>query len=129
MIFILFLLLLIAVFNLGEYRRNKTTAYRNHDFFRTDNREAMELRQKCCQDALKDVCQWLDKDGEVAVFDATNSTQERRKKIYKHFVEDMGYKLFFVESICDDPSIIEQNIMVGFSYYCSFKVSMIILIL
>ncbi|XP_063704058.1 6-phosphofructo-2-kinase/fructose-2,6-bisphosphatase [Culicoides brevitarsis] len=99
------------VFNLGEYRRKETTAYRNHDFFRSDNREAMELRQKCCQDALKDVCQWLDKDGEVAVFDATNSTQERRRRIYKHIVEEMGYKLFFVESICDDPSIIEQNIM------------------
>jgi len=25
----------------------------------------------------------------------------------------MGYKLFFVESVCDDPSIIEQNIMVS----------------
>lgn len=27
-------------------------------------------------------------------------------------VDKMGYKLFFVESICDDPRIIEQNIMV-----------------
>uniref|UniRef100_A0A336LQ47 CSON000404 protein n=1 Tax=Culicoides sonorensis TaxID=179676 RepID=A0A336LQ47_CULSO len=99
------------VFNLGEYRRKETTAYRNHDFFRTDNRAAMELRQKCCQDALKDVCQWLEADGEVAVFDATNSSLERRKKIHKYIVEDLGYKLFFVESICDDPSIIEQNIM------------------
>lgn len=23
----------------------------------------------------------------------------------------MGYKLFFVESVCDDPSIVEQNIL------------------
>lgn len=28
-------------------------------------------------------------------------------------VDKMGYKLFFVESVCDDPSIVEQNIMVG----------------
>jgi len=27
-------------------------------------------------------------------------------------VKKMGYKLFFVESVCDDPSIVEQNIMV-----------------
>lgn len=27
-------------------------------------------------------------------------------------VEKMNYKLFFVESVCDDPEIIEQNIMV-----------------
>lgn len=109
------------MFNLGEYRRKETTAYRNHDFFRTDNREAMELRQKVCQDALKDVCQWLEKDGEVAVFDATNSTQERRKRIHKHIVEEMGYKLFFVESICDDPSIIEQNIMVRINFCVGIK--------
>lgn len=30
-------------------------------------------------------------------------------------VNKMGFKLFFVESVCDDPQIIEQNIMV--SYY------------
>lgn len=108
----MFIFISFAVFNLGEYRRKETLAYRNHDFFRTDNREAMELRQKCCQDALKDVVQFLESGGEVAVFDATNSTQERRKRIHKYIVEEMGYKLFFVESICDDPSIIEQNIMV-----------------
>lgn len=47
------------------------------------------------------------------VFDATNSTAERRKMIYDIVVEKWGYKLFFVESICDDPLIIEQNIMVS----------------
>lgn len=28
-------------------------------------------------------------------------------------VDKMGFKLFFVESVCDDPQIIEQNIMVS----------------
>lgn len=46
------------------------------------------------------------------VFDATNSTAERRKMIHDIVVDKWGYKLFFVESICDDPLIIEQNIMV-----------------
>lgn len=46
------------------------------------------------------------------VFDATNSTAERRKMIHDLVVNKWGYKLFFVESICDDPKIIEQNIMV-----------------
>lgn len=31
--------------------------------------------------------------------------------IHEMVVDKMGYKLFFVESVCDDPSIIEQNIM------------------
>ncbi|XP_063624430.1 6-phosphofructo-2-kinase/fructose-2,6-bisphosphatase isoform X4 [Cydia splendana] len=99
------------VFNLGEYRRHATTAYTSHEFFRADNKEAMAIRQQCALDALKDVCEWLVKGGEVAVFDATNSTRERRRMIRDIVVHEMGFKLFFVESICDDPRIIEQNIM------------------
>lgn len=48
----------------------------------------------------------------MQVFDATNSTMERRRMIRDIVVNKMGFKLFFVESICDDPRIIEQNIMV-----------------
>lgn len=45
------------------------------------------------------------------MFDATNSTMERRRMIRDIVVHKKGFKLFFVESICDDPTIIEQNIM------------------
>ncbi|XP_076035766.1 6-phosphofructo-2-kinase/fructose-2,6-biphosphatase isoform X3 [Oratosquilla oratoria] len=98
------------VFNLGEYRRRATEMYKNHNFFRADNEEAMALRQRCALDALEDVCSWLDEGGEVAVFDATNTSESRRRLIYNIIVEKMQYKLFYVESICDDPSIIESNI-------------------
>jgi len=47
------------------------------------------------------------------VFDATNSTWDRRQMIKEIVVNKMGFKLFFVESVCDDPQIIEQNIMVS----------------
>ncbi|XP_054285681.1 6-phosphofructo-2-kinase/fructose-2,6-bisphosphatase-like isoform X5 [Macrosteles quadrilineatus] len=99
------------VFNLGEYRRHATTAYKSHEFFRQDNEEAMAIRTQCAINALSDVCTWLENGGEVAVFDATNSTIERRQMIHNIVVKKMGYKLFFVESVCDDPSIIETNIM------------------
>lgn len=71
----------------------------------------MAIRAQCAVEALEDVCQWLETGGEVAVFDATNSTTERRQVIYDMVVGKMGFKLFFVESVCDDPKIIEQNIM------------------
>lgn len=98
------------VFNVGEYRRQATAAYKNHDFFRVDNLEAQAIRNKCAQDALEDMNKWLDEEGQVAVYDATNTTKSRRKFIYDIVVGKCGYKLFFVESICDDPSIIEANV-------------------
>ncbi|XP_076369704.1 6-phosphofructo-2-kinase/fructose-2,6-biphosphatase isoform X2 [Tachypleus tridentatus] len=99
------------VFNVGEYRRQATEAYRNHDFFRPDNKEAMAIRNKCAMDALEDMCKWLEDNGEVAVYDATNTSFERRRLIQHIVCEKFGFKLFFVESICDDPSIVEANVM------------------
>lgn len=99
------------VFNLGEYRRCATTAYKSHEFFRADNEEAMAIRNRCANQALHDSCEWLLSGlGSVAVFDATNSTLDRRQLIHDIVVREHNFKLFFVESICDDPQIIEQNI-------------------
>ncbi|XP_034119677.1 6-phosphofructo-2-kinase/fructose-2,6-bisphosphatase 1 isoform X2 [Drosophila albomicans] len=100
------------VFNLGEYRRHATTAYKSHEFFRADNEEAMAIRNRCANQALHDSCEWLLSGlGSIAVFDATNSTHDRRQLIYDIVVKQHGFRLFFVESICDDPQIIEQNIL------------------
>lgn len=55
------------VYNLGEYRRNATTAYKSHEFFRPDNQEAMAIRTECALRALEDACKWLQEKGEVAV--------------------------------------------------------------
>lgn len=44
------------------------------------------------------------------VFDATNTTRDRRRMIHSIVVEKMGYKLLFVESICNDPKIIQATI-------------------
>lgn len=46
----------------------------------------------------------------MVVFDATNTTRERRKLLHDKVVLEKGYKLFFIESICDDESIIDSNI-------------------
>jgi len=72
----------------------------------------MDIRTACAMHALEDVVQWLEfGGGEVAVFDATNSTYERRKLIEDIVVKQKKFKLFFVESICDDPTLIESNIL------------------
>lgn len=98
------------VFSVGEYRRNATEAYKNHEFFDPNNKEAMAIRGKCALDALEDMCKWLEQGGEVAVYDATNAAFERRKLIHDIICKKFGCKLFFVESVCDDPNIIEANL-------------------
>ena len=42
--------------------------------------------------------------------------------IHDIVVKKMGFKLFFVESVCDDPQIVEQNIRVCINYiYVNFN--------
>jgi len=99
------------VFNVGEYRRQATTLYRNHDFFRAQNQEAMALRLAVADAAMKDTLQWLEREGDVAIFDATNSTRERRQMVYHTVVQQKGFKCLFLESICDNKDVIETNIL------------------
>ncbi|KAK7127876.1 hypothetical protein R3I93_020454 [Phoxinus phoxinus] len=99
------------VFNLGVYRRDAVKAYKSYDFFRHDNEEAMKIRKQCALVALQDVKTYFNEEGgQIAVFDATNTTRERRDLIL-HFVQENAFKVFFVESVCDDPEVIAANIL------------------
>ncbi|XP_075705683.1 6-phosphofructo-2-kinase/fructose-2,6-bisphosphatase 1 isoform X3 [Rhinoderma darwinii] len=98
------------VFNVGQYRREAVQTYKNYEFFRSDNQEAMKIRKQCALNALRDVHTYLTREeGHVAVFDATNTTRERRSIILQ-FAKERGFKVFFIESMCDDPDIIAENI-------------------
>ncbi|XP_030789470.1 6-phosphofructo-2-kinase/fructose-2,6-bisphosphatase 1 isoform X2 [Rhinopithecus roxellana] len=100
---------LLSVFNLGQYRR-EAVSYKNYEFFLPDNMEALQIRKQCALAALKDVHNYLSREeGHVAVFDATNTTRERRSLILQ-FAKEHGYKVFFIESICNDPGVIAENI-------------------
>jgi len=99
------------VFNVGSYRREQLGAKKEHSFFDPDNRQAREARRKVALAALDDTIRWLkEEDGEVAVFDATNTTRARRQDL-RTACEEAGVKITFVETICEDPAIIEDNIL------------------
>ena len=66
----------------------------------------------CAQNALEDMCNHLQNQGEVAIFDATNTTRERRRIIYNYCTEVCCFRVFFVESICDSPEVIQANVRV-----------------
>ena len=46
----------------------------------------------------------------VAIYDATNSSKERRQLIYSECTK-AGVKVFFVENTCDDEDIVMKNIL------------------
>ncbi|CAF2600602.1 unnamed protein product [Rotaria sp. Silwood2] len=98
------------LFNVGDYRREAVKVYSGKKFFDPNNAEAVAIRKQCAQNALEDMCNFLQNEGEVAIFDATNTTCERRRIIYNYCTEMCCFRVFFVEPICDLPEIIEANI-------------------
>lgn len=97
------------VFNVGGYRRQQVGERMTHAFFDPDNAEARAARLEVALRALEDMCAWLARDGEVAVYDATNSTRERRRLIAERCAA-AGIDLVFIETICETPALIEEAI-------------------
>lgn len=127
------------VFNVGNTRRKdklnagpetqplpdsstptETRSPQQHDasFFNPDNKDSTALREKWAMDTLDQLLDYVIKGtGSVGIFDATNSTKTRRRRILKKIQERSNgeLKVLFLESICSDPSIIESNIRLKLS--------------
>jgi broad specificity phosphatase PhoE/predicted kinase len=97
------------VFNVGNYRRERLGAQQPADFFDPTNPEGVEARRQMAQAALDDMLGWLEREGEVGIYDATNSTRERRAWV-RAACEAHGCRVLFVESVCDDPDVLEHNV-------------------
>jgi broad specificity phosphatase PhoE/predicted kinase len=98
-----------GVFNVGEYRRARVGARVPHSFFDPDNPQGEEARRLAAMAALEDMVAWLTDDGQVAIYDATNTTRARRAMVRTR-CERAGFQALFIEIRCDDPHIIEANI-------------------
>ncbi|XP_040576909.1 6-phosphofructo-2-kinase/fructose-2,6-bisphosphatase 1 [Lepeophtheirus salmonis] len=104
------------VFNVGQYRRKATDQYRNSDFFSPTNEAAMTMRENVAKGALRDALRWLYSLGDAVIFDATNSTVERRKWVYEMAMSyslddsDNEIKVIFLESVCNDPKVIDSTV-------------------
>ncbi|KAF4315685.1 hypothetical protein BBO99_00005994 [Phytophthora kernoviae] len=108
------------VFNVGQLRRAKSAGMQDHTFFDPNNARAKEERELLALESLKQVQRWFAgengaKGGDVAVFDATNTTKKRRKVLRDTFDAFAAeYKtsvhVVFVESICTSEAVITANI-------------------
>lgn len=97
------------VFNVGGYRREHLGSDKSHAFFDFDNAENRRARDAVAQRALDDALAWLADSGEIAIYDATNITADRRNML-RDGCEAAGVKIVFIETVCEDPAIIEANI-------------------
>ena len=102
------------VFNAGDYRRNineDQAKKPKHNFFDPNNACAKAIREQCMEDALEDAINWLKSgNGDVAIFDATNTTRERRHNVFTRIVIQNHLKCIFLESICTSDEIVESNV-------------------
>jgi len=108
----------VKFFNVGNYRRlcaQDTVGKASESFFDPSNAEASKRRELFALLALIELESFLKNGGQVAILDGTNSTRERRSLIRNFFDREpnskMNLKTIFIESICNDEKIIEQNIL------------------
>ncbi len=97
------------VYNVGSYRRQRLGAHQPVNFFDPENPEGSSARLHMAVAALDDLVNFLDEGGRVAIYDATNSTLSRQKLIASRCQQE-GFDLMWVELVCDDEKIIEENI-------------------
>jgi predicted kinase len=95
--------------NVGDYRRARAGAKQPAGYFAPDNAATRGEREGFAMAALDDLLDWFEKGGEVGIYDATNAERCRRD-IIRQRCAAAGVHHLFVETICDDPRIMDANI-------------------
>lgn len=73
------------------------------------NKDTADLRLKIANACLDDMIHWFAAGGQCGILDGSNTTEERRRDLVERFkAVDVHY--MFIESICDNPVIIDSNI-------------------
>jgi broad specificity phosphatase PhoE/predicted kinase len=97
------------VFNVGSYRRARLGSHQHHSFFDPRNEPGQAARRDVALAALGDMLEFLRGGGDIAIYDATNTTRERRALVHARCAGE-GFEVVYVESICNDPVLVEANI-------------------
>ncbi|WFC99821.1 Fructose-2,6-bisphosphatase [Malassezia yamatoensis] len=115
----------VKVFNVGQMRRAKARMRQEKTgvkedqtaaFFDSHNAAGQKQRNELASECLEQLITWLrDREGNVGIHDATNTTKERRKQIAQRVAQEPGLRLVFLESLCTDQAVIAENIEVKIS--------------
>lgn len=93
---------------LGSKQHHVDFMDQSANFFDPNNARAAQIREEVAMATLDDLLDYiLDQGGSVGIFDATNSTLDRRKLIMERVRERAGPELgvLFLESLCIDENV------------------------
>ena len=107
----------VRLFNAGNKRRTLGLAGAAASFFDASNKDAAQQRELMAMETLDELLQWLEHAPHgcaVGIFDATNTTVARRRAVIARCaaaekVSATPMRLVFVESVCNDESILRQS--------------------
>jgi 6-phosphofructo-2-kinase/fructose-2,6-biphosphatase 4 len=102
----------VRVFHLGDYRR-KVLGARTvpEDYFSPRAADQTRcLRAEVLDTCRADLLNFFDKEnGQVGIYDAVNPTSQTRRE-WKETFDKHDIQTIFIESLCDNQEIIEQNV-------------------
>ncbi|KAI0974869.1 6-phosphofructo-2-kinase-domain-containing protein [Xylaria arbuscula] len=86
-------------------------------FFDPKNSQAFKLREAMAIDTLDELLDYLlTGGGSIGILDATNSTIERRQRIFDHIkAREPKLGILFIESVCKNPELLEANMRLKLS--------------
>ncbi|KAK3111136.1 hypothetical protein LTR53_006033 [Teratosphaeriaceae sp. CCFEE 6253] len=101
------------IFHLGDYRRahvGPNGEVPEDYFFVNASTSSVLLRNKILKKCREDIFRFLNhENGQIAIYDAVNPLATGRRALAKEF-EKQGVHTLFVESVCTDERIIEENV-------------------
>lgn len=101
------------VFNVGNHRRTMETGVQDSKYFDPDSASAVSRREELAMQVCDEMLRWTTElAGRFAVFDATNTTRQRRAAVANRIGHQSGVGIVFIESSCDDVAVLEANISV-----------------
>jgi len=99
----------VKIFNNGDLRRKMVSNNSSiAEFYDPDNREGVAIREKIAEINLQNAKIFLNSGGDVAIFDATNASLERRDKV-QAILND--HQILFIECINNDEEILNASIL------------------
>lgn len=92
-------------FNLDD--PNTAQVDQSANFFNPKNAEASRIREQLAIDTLDELLDYLlVGGGAVGILDATNSTLERRQRLFDHIkAREPQLGILFIESVCQNPDV------------------------